>query len=444
MTTIRRWTMLLAAACVLGAPAAHATTVVLDKTTGADYDAVGDGGFFATPPAPPDGAGDLEGNLLAIGFIDGVLNLRAMAEFALTPLAGVDPADIESATLTVTIDDVISMFWPGDPFGPTASDPFEVWSYEGDGTVTLPDFAPPDAALIESVPTGGITDATLAVTGAQSFHIDVTEHLRNAVDFEFAAFGVQITTVDHQSSASLDDQGVPGAKFPFITVEIADAPATTTSTVAPSSTTSTSLEPGATTSTSLAPETTTTTSSTTSTSLAPATTTSTSVAPATTTSTSVAPATTTSTSVVPASTTSTSLAPATTTTTSTAPASTTSTTVPPGCGDDATIESITCRADELAEKIVANQAALGSAYGKLRKQMTKIGTLLDGAAAAIDANDTKKAKSALRKVGGRYRALGRPLRSKTGRNNIDEALRNALLAAIDDLRADSKALMQSL
>jgi len=421
MKMIGRWTTLVAAFCLVGS-VARADTLVLDESTGADYDAVGDGWLFAHvgPPIPPfpapDGVGDAGNQALAISFIDGVLALRAMAEFPLSALAGLTPEDIVSATLTVTIDDVFSTLGPGSTLDGTAADPFEAWKYEGDGIVNVSDFAPPDATLLESVVTGEITDATLANTGAQSFDIDVTEELKLAISEAHVAFGVQLTTVDHPTGTSFDDLGVPGAAFPYITVEHDGTLATTTSTTVPTSTTST----------------------------VPETTTSTSLAPATTTSTSVAPATTTSTSVAPASTTSTSIAPATTTSTTVTPPSTTSTTLPQVCGSDPAIASIACRVDELGEVIAANQEALGAAFGKIQKNLPKIEKLLADAAAALEDGNEKKARAALRKLGGRYRTIGRPLRSKTGRVNIPAELRNSLLDLIDDLRSDTKSLMQSL
>lgn len=428
MTTIGRWTTLLAAAMLASAMSASAETVVLDGTTGADYDSVGDGWFFAGgPTVPPDGTGDAGDQPLGVALIQNVLELRAMAEFPLASLAGVDPDDVTSATLTVTIDDVLTTFGPGANFDGTAAEEIQAFAYVGDGTVTTADFAPPASSPIGAILPGVVTDASLATTGALAFNLDVTALLKAFLANASPAFGVLLATDDTPTGTSLDDlmpPGVAGAKLPFLTIEIAGTPETTTTTT--STTTTTTTEPTIVT---------TTTTSTTTTTAPPATTTTTS---STTTTTLVVTTTTTS------STTTTTLVATTTTTSTTAPpTTTTSTTLPTGCDDAATLDSIACRADELAGA-VAGASGLGKAEAQLTKQLDKIQALLAQAEVALASGDLKQARSALRKLGGRYRTFGRPLRSLKGRKNIPAETRSELLAAIEDLAADTKALAKTL
>jgi hypothetical protein len=211
----------LALGVLLGVvPAAHAVTFVLDGSTGADYDSVGDGWFFTTPPnQPPDGVGDLGGQALAVAKQNGVVELRAMAEFPLSPLSGFTALQVESATLTITIDDVIGGFGPGTAFDGTAGNPLVVFAYPADGTVAVSDFSPAGLTEVGQIATGTITDASLAVSGAVSFEVDVTDELKAALTSGDAAFGALIATLDSPTGTSLDDRGVPGRKFPFLTIE---------------------------------------------------------------------------------------------------------------------------------------------------------------------------------------------------------------------------------
>ncbi len=206
------------------AMAVHAETIVLDGSTGAAYDSVGDGWFFAgtTPPLPaPDGIGDAGGQALAVGLITGVLELRAMAEFPLAPLGGLSAGQIQSATLRFTIDDVISTFGPGATFDSTASDPIAVYHYPADGIVTVGDFSPAGATQVGVVHPGAVTDATLAGTGALPFDVDVTAALRDALTDGDTAFGALFGTTDSPTGTSLDNlapPGVPGGALPILTV----------------------------------------------------------------------------------------------------------------------------------------------------------------------------------------------------------------------------------
>lgn len=200
-----------------------ADTIVLDGATGADYDAVGDGWFFAGGPAiPPDGVGDAGNNALAIALQAGVLELRGMAEFPLAPLTGFTASDVTSATLTVTIDDVLGSFGPGSAFDGTAASPFVVYHYPADGTVTVGDFSPAGLAQVGVVTPGAVTDASLAVSGALPFVVDVTAALKAALTAGDTAFGALMATLDSPTGTSLDNlspPGVAGGALPFLTIQ---------------------------------------------------------------------------------------------------------------------------------------------------------------------------------------------------------------------------------
>lgn len=222
---MHRFSHLALALGMIAASAAlpRAETYVLDEQTGAVHDSIGDGWFFAgtAPPLPaPDGTGDAGGQALAIGLIAGVLELRAVSEFPLAPLtaSGLTAAQIQSATLTFTIDDVIGTFGPGATFNNEASDPIAVYHFPGNGIVTTADFSPPGATQVGIVTPGLLTDATLASSGAVSFDVDVTAALRAALTVGNTAFGVLIGTTDSPTAASLDDLGVAGAALPIVTV----------------------------------------------------------------------------------------------------------------------------------------------------------------------------------------------------------------------------------
>jgi hypothetical protein len=213
----------LTAALLLAATAAHAATFVLDGDSGADYDAVGDGWFFADPQTvpPPDGVGDLGGNDLAVAYQAGVVELRAMAEFPLAALGGLAAGDIQSATLTVTIDDVLGTFGPGTTFDSTAADPIVVFAYPADGTVAVSDFSPAGLVEVGQLASGGITDVTLAGAGAVAFDVDVTAELQDALTNGDAAFGALLATLDSPTGTSFDatsPPGVAGGALPYLTV----------------------------------------------------------------------------------------------------------------------------------------------------------------------------------------------------------------------------------
>jgi hypothetical protein len=198
------------------APAVQAETIVLDGGTGAVYDSIGDGWFFAGPSQPPpDGVGDAGGQALAVGFISGVLELRAVSKFPLAPLNGLTASQIASATFTFAVDDVISTFGPGSAFDGTASNPVAVYHFPTSGAVTTADFAPAGLAQLGIVATGVITDASLAVSGPVSFDVDATAALKAALTAGDASFGALIGTLDTPTGTSLDGAGL----LPTLTVE---------------------------------------------------------------------------------------------------------------------------------------------------------------------------------------------------------------------------------
>jgi hypothetical protein len=206
--------LLVAVGLAAAAAPAQADTFVLDGASGADYDAVGDGWFFTTPPnLPPDGVGDLGGNALAVGIQTGVVELRAMGEFPLASLGALPSSQIQSATLTFRIDDVVATFGPGTTFDGTASDPIAIYAYPADGTVHVADFSPAGLSPVEIVNVGVITDASLAISGPLDFDVDVTDAVKAALDNSDVALGILFGTLDNPTATSLD--GV----LPFVTIE---------------------------------------------------------------------------------------------------------------------------------------------------------------------------------------------------------------------------------
>jgi hypothetical protein len=224
---------LVGAATLIAGPAAHAATVVIDaQTVGTVYDSIGDGWFFASTQQPlpaPDGVGDAAQQALGVALKSGVLELRALAEFPLADLEALDPADITSVTLTVTIDDVLSTFGPGADFDGNAAASITAFGYEGDGTIALADFANVAGQPLASIDTtarGTITDASLLSGGPEAFIVDVTARVKTVLAGSATHFGVVMATTDDQSGTSLDalsPPGVAGATLPFLTVTIADA-----------------------------------------------------------------------------------------------------------------------------------------------------------------------------------------------------------------------------
>lgn len=221
MHTIVR--LLALAANMALATAVSADTIVIDDTTaGAVYDGILDGFPLPPPGTTPDGIGDFTGNALGVCLQSGVTEERGIAELPLAPLAGLTAADIASATLTFTIDDVVGTFGPGTTFDGTAASTIILFSYSGDGTITTGDFGNVVGAPLEVVSTtsfGTITDASLASSGALAFTVDATAELQALLSANATHMGFVFVTNDAGSCTSLDNLGVAGARMPFLTIE---------------------------------------------------------------------------------------------------------------------------------------------------------------------------------------------------------------------------------
>ncbi len=223
---------LLGAAVCSPVAGARADTIVVDETTsGTVHDSVGDGWFFAgnMPPLPaPDGVGDAGNQALGVALKSGGLELRAISEFPLAGLESLAADDILAATLTITIDDVLSTFGPGADFGGNAADTIIAFGYDGDGSVQTTDFgnvAGQPLASIDTTPRGTITDASLLSGGPEVFTIDVTTRLKAVLAGSATHFGVVLATDDDNTGTSLDalsPPGVGGAKLPYLTITTPD------------------------------------------------------------------------------------------------------------------------------------------------------------------------------------------------------------------------------
>jgi cysteine-rich repeat protein len=210
-------------------------TVVLDETTAGT---VSDGIIDGFPGlAPKDGDPDFGGNPLSVALRADVTELRSVMEVPLAPLAGVAPSSITSATLTFNVDDVISTFGPNTTFNGMAADAILVHLYDGDGQAVLGDFRRTGEAPVP-VPTGpaAITDATLDTTGAIFFDVDVKARLVQALTAGTPFLGILWRTTDSPTATSIDagtpgqmpgegNETAAGSRMPFLTIEIADAPA---------------------------------------------------------------------------------------------------------------------------------------------------------------------------------------------------------------------------
>lgn len=211
---------------------ARADTIVVDSNTvGTIYDGILDGiPPFPPPGEGPDGDGDSQGTAIAVALKAGSVEERGIAEFPLAPLAGITAGDVASATLTFNIDDVIGLFWPGANFDGTAADTIIVFSYSGDGAVTLADFqnvAGAPAGVVDTTPLGVITDATLGTSGPLQFTVDITSRVQTLLTGGATHIGIVFVTDDENSATSIDNlgpggsgpPGVGGAIMPLITIE---------------------------------------------------------------------------------------------------------------------------------------------------------------------------------------------------------------------------------
>jgi len=224
-------------AATLGGSVAHAETIVIDDATaGSVYDGLLDGSlsFSMGPPTtiPANGTADTQGAPLAIALAAGGIEQRGIAELPLARLAGVGAADVVSATLTVTIDDVIPLFWPfpGGMFTDNAAaSTIDVYTYSGDGVVQAAGLAP-DFALgalagtINTGPAGSITDASLLLSGPLTFTLDVTTQLQGLLGSSATHMGFNLRTTDAGTGTSLDNAvGFGAGRMPSLTVVTAVA-----------------------------------------------------------------------------------------------------------------------------------------------------------------------------------------------------------------------------
>lgn len=228
-------TALCATAILFGlipSPGSGAVIRLDTSTPGTTYDSVLDG-FPGI--APLDGSADAGGNALAVGLKAGVTEERAILEFPLESLAGVDASKVSNAVLTFNVDDVLSTFGPGTDFDGTAAERIAVSAYAGDGAVGLDDFS--KGTLAGAVDTGAaVTDATLATTGPLRFEVDITAAVRSLVSSGASHLGLVLSTDDSPTGTSIDDlgiggsgpSGVDGATLPFVTVTTTDTGPTPT------------------------------------------------------------------------------------------------------------------------------------------------------------------------------------------------------------------------
>lgn len=229
--------LLAAMGLALAAGTARADVLVIDDTTvGTVYDGILDGFPFPPPGTAPDGNGDFTNNALAVALQTGVTEERGIAELPLASLAGLTSGDIESATLTFNIDDVVSTFGPGTTFDGTAASSIVLFRYSGNGTIDLADFgqvAGAPLSVVSTAPHGVITDASLMSTGPLVFEVDVTSALGTLLDASATHMGLVFTTNDAGSATSIDNlgaggagpPGVNGARMPFLTiVTVSDDP----------------------------------------------------------------------------------------------------------------------------------------------------------------------------------------------------------------------------
>lgn len=237
-------------ACVSAAPAETQTIVVDETAPETVFDAVLDG-FPGL--ASFDGVGDFGGNAIGVALKSETTEERAIMEFPLVGLASYASAEVESATLTFNIDDVLSTFGPGTEFDGTASETIYIHVYGGDGVVDVTDYQEGDGTPLISLDTaangnGTITDASIRdVTGPVVFDVDITGALRAELDAFSDFLGVVWSTDDDQSGTSIDNlgngaagpEGVNGSFMPFLTIVISEG-STTTTTIGAATTTTTS------------------------------------------------------------------------------------------------------------------------------------------------------------------------------------------------------------
>ncbi|MCX8072227.1 MAG: hypothetical protein N3C12_07240 [Candidatus Binatia bacterium] len=211
------------------APAFGATLIIDDQTPGTAYDAILDGypGFYTQ-----DGVPDAGNNNLAVALKAGAVEIRSVAEFPLTGLAGYTASDIVSAKLRFNIDDVLGYL--GAPLSGCAAENLAIWVRTGDGNIPLSDFivAGPPSAVVNTGPPCSITDTTLGTTGPVFFEADITTALQSLVSANAPFLNAVWATNTDNTGTSLDNlglnstgpAGVRGARMPYLVIELAELP----------------------------------------------------------------------------------------------------------------------------------------------------------------------------------------------------------------------------
>jgi hypothetical protein len=130
------------------------------------------------------------------------------------------------------------------------------------------------------------------------------------------------------------------------------------------------------------------------------------------------------------------------TTTTLVPGTTTTTTTLPGCVDALTLDSVSCRFDELVER-VEDEDELGTLQPKLERALEKAMQRLEDAEDACETGDERRAKRSLRKVVRGLIQFGHRLRSLSGRRIVPNDLRKDLIADARDLQKDVQRLKRA-
>ncbi len=234
--------------CILGSSADAEEFVIGANSPGTAFDALIDG-FPGL--ASMDGIADFGGNRLGIALKTQVTEERALLEFSLDALAGLTAPDIETATLTFNIDDVLTTFGPGTSFDATAAERILLFAYAGNGVIELGDFEEavgPPFAVVDTSTVGVIADASLTVSGPLFFSVDAHPVLANRLIAGDTHLGIIFVTDDDQTGTSLDDlgngaggpPGIGGSILPFLTITTRIVTTTTSTTI--STTTTTTME----------------------------------------------------------------------------------------------------------------------------------------------------------------------------------------------------------
>jgi len=133
----------------------------------------------------------------------------------------------------------------------------------------------------------------------------------------------------------------------------------------------------------------------------------------------------------------------TTTTTSLVTTTTTSTTLPPACTDDATVDSVGCRLDDLAARVAATDD-LGRFGTRLAKNLARAAGLLDRADGTCRDDKRRNAKRQLKRLVRVMVRAGRAISSLRARQSIDPELRQDLRTDLRGVVRDIKRLRRHL